>query len=87
MSEGRGTGLLPQIERGFTWSEEYRHQCEVRQVIKWRREDRNKAIDYLESVKKKRGGGSGEKLERDVLTQWKLGNRGKEGDWRCESEK
>ena len=47
--------MFPQIERGFTWSREYRHQCEVRQVIKWRREDRNKAIDYLEAVKKKRG--------------------------------
>ena len=87
MSEGRGTGLFPQIERGFTWSPEYRHQCEVRQVIKWRREDRNKAIDYLEAVKKKRGQSAGDELERDVITQWQLGNRGKDGDWRCKSEK
>jgi len=32
MSEGK----LPQIERGFTWSEEYRHQCEVRWLLRKR---------------------------------------------------
>lgn len=65
-----------------TWSSEYRHQCEVRMVIQWRRQDRNKALDYLEGVKKKRGLPAGEMLERDVLRQWQLGNRGNEGDWR-----
>ena len=47
----------------------------------------NKAIDYLEAVKKKRGQSAGDELERDVITQWQLGNRGKDGDWRCKSEK
>lgn len=79
--------VLPEIERGFTWTQEYRHQCEVRQVIKWRREDRNRAINYLDGVKKKRGQAAGEELERDVITQWTLGNRGKDGDWRCDSKK
>ena len=74
--------VLPNIERGFTWSEEYRHQCEVRTVIRWRREDRNKAHEYLEAVKKKRKEEAGQHLERDVRDQWSKGNRGAEGDWR-----
>jgi len=35
--------------------EEERHRCEVRQVIKWRMQDRTKAIDYILSVRNKRG--------------------------------
>lgn len=74
--------VLPDIERGFTWTQEYRHQCEVRQVLKWRKEDRSHALDYLEAVKKKRGASAGEQLERDVKDQWTKGNRGEHGDWR-----
>jgi hypothetical protein len=74
--------VLPDIERGFTWTQEYRHQCEVRQVIKWRKEDRNHALDYLEAVRKKRGASAGDQLERDVKDQWTKGNRGNDGDWR-----
>ena len=74
--------VLPDIERGFTWTQEYRHQCEVRTVIRWRIEDRNRALNYMEEVKKKRGKEAGEMLERDVRDQWTKGNRGKEGDWR-----
>ena len=74
--------VLPDIERGFTWTQEYRHQCEVRTVIRWRMEDRNRALNYMEEVKKKRGKEAGEMLERDVRDQWTKGNRGAEGDWR-----
>jgi|GEM_PF-2286018 len=66
------------------WSEEFRHQCEVRMVIRWRMEDRDRALRYLEGVKQKRGD---DKLERDVREQWKMGNRGKENEWKSESEK
>lgn len=76
------SAVLPNIERGFTWTQEYRHQCEVRTVIRWRIEDRNRALNYMEEVKKKRGKEAGEMLERDVRDQWTKGNRGKEGDWR-----
>jgi hypothetical protein len=76
------SAVLPEIERGFTWTEEYRHQCEVRTVIRWRREDRSRALNYLEEVKKKRGKEAGERLENDVRDQWIKGNRGQEGDWR-----
>ncbi len=82
MSEGRGTGLFPQIERGFTWSEEYRHQCEVRLVLRKRIEDRNEAFKYLGKVKEKRGDEAAGKLERDVRDQWSKGNRGEEASWK-----
>jgi hypothetical protein len=47
--------VLPNIERGFTWSQEYRHQCEVRTVIRWRIEDRDsRFMITLEAVRVKR---------------------------------
>jgi hypothetical protein len=62
--------------------EEERHRCEVRQVLRWRTEDRNKAIDYLGRVRKARGDAAADKLARDCKEQWAKGNRGIEGDWR-----
>jgi hypothetical protein len=62
-------------------SEGYRHRCEVRQVLKWRTQDRNKAIEYLSLVIKKRGDRVAQLLEKDCREQWQLGNRGNEGDW------
>ena len=62
-------------------SEGYRHRCEVRQVLKWRTQDRNKAIEYLSLVIKKRGDRVAQLLEKDCREQWTLGNRGDEGDW------
>lgn len=63
-------------------TEEYRHQCEVSQVLRWRAEDRNKAIDYLARVRKARGDLVAEKLANDCKEQWARGNRGTKGDWR-----
>ena len=63
-------------------SEEYRHQCEVRQVLRWRAEDRSKAIDYLANVRQKRGNTVADQLEKDCKEQWSKGNRGDKGDWR-----
>lgn len=62
--------------------EEQRHQCEVRQVLRWRAEDRNKALNYLSAVRQKRGDNAADRLQTDCAEQWKLGNRGIEGDWR-----
>jgi hypothetical protein len=76
------SAVLPDLERGFTWTEEYRHQCEVRTVIRWRRDDRSRALNYLEDVRKKRGKEAGDRLENDVRDQWAKGNRGQEGDWK-----
>lgn len=63
-------------------SEEYRHQCEVRQVLAWRTEDRDKAMKYLSLVRQKRGDDVATKLEQDCKVQWAKGNRGEKGDWR-----
>jgi hypothetical protein len=62
-------------------SELHRHRCEVRQVLKWRTQDRNKAIEYLSIVRKKRGDRSAQLLEKDCREQWQLGNRGDESVW------
>lgn len=62
--------------------EENRHQCEVRQILRWRSEDRSKAIEYLSKVRAKRGDKLTEKLQKDCSEQWAKGNRGIEGDWR-----
>jgi hypothetical protein len=62
--------------------EEERHRCEVRQVLRWRAEDREKAMEFLTKVRKKRGDITAEKLAKDCKEQWSRGNKGIEGDWR-----
>lgn len=62
--------------------EDLRHQCEVRQVLRWRAENRDKAVSYLQLVRQKRGDVVATKLERDCKEQWARGSRGIKGDWR-----
>ena len=62
-------------------SEGHRHRCEVRQVLKWRTQDRNKAIEYLSIVRNKRGDRVAQLLEKDCRDQWQLGSKGEEGVW------
>ena len=61
---------------------EHRHRCEVRQVLAWRAEDRDKAMKYLALVLQKRGDNVATKLEKDCKAQWAAGNRGEKDDWR-----
>jgi hypothetical protein len=49
--------------------------------LKWRTQDRNKAIEYLFLVIKKRGDRVAQLLEKDCREQWQLGSRGDEGVW------
>jgi hypothetical protein len=56
--------------------------CEVRQILKWRTQDRNKAIEYLSIVLKKRGDRTAQLLEKDCKEQWTLGNRGEDSQWK-----
>lgn len=60
--------------------EQERHRCEVRQVLRWRVEDRNKALGYLKLVREKRKE-KANKLELDCKEQWGRGNRGEKGEW------
>lgn len=62
--------------------EEERHRCEVRQVLKWRMQDRTKAIEYLHLVRKRRGDICADKLEKDCREQWNKGNKGLQGEWK-----
>jgi len=62
--------------------EEQRHQCEVRQILKWRVQDRNKAMDYLNLVEKRRGEIAANKLRIDCRIQWEKGSRGLDGEWK-----
>lgn len=61
--------------------EKERHECEVRYVLRMRVESRERALNYLKGVEEKRPRGI-DKLRKDVIEQWKLGNRGVHGDWR-----
>lgn len=63
-------------------SEQHRHRCEVRQVLKWRTQDRNKAIEYLSIVRNKRGDRVAQLLEKDCREQWTQGNRGEYNEWK-----
>ena len=69
--------------------DEFRHQCLVRQVLRWRVTDRDLAHQFLNGWTKngKWVAGWNERhpksiLERDVREQWKRGNRGENGDWK-----
>jgi hypothetical protein len=62
-----------------TWSEEYRHQCLVRYVIRWRIKNRKEALKFLNDWEKRH---KDKRLEEDVRRQWFRGNRGKHNDWR-----
>ena len=62
--------------------EDFRHRCEVWQVLRWRAENRDKAISYLQLVRQRRDEAAANKLERDTKEQWAKGNRGIKGDWR-----
>ncbi len=62
------------------YSEEYRHQCEVRELLKMRvLYGREWLRRYLMD---KKVSGRAEKLSKDIWKQWTLGNRGDvEGLW------
>lgn len=62
-----------------TWSEEYRHQCLVRYIIRMRIKNRTEAMEFLKKWEKSK---KDTKLEQDVRTQWARGNRGQHNDWR-----
>ena len=67
-----------------TWSEEFRHQCLVRYIIKLRLKDREKALKFLNNWEASK---KGTKLREDVMYQWRLGNRGEHMDWRTKENK
>ena len=71
-------------------SDEHRHRCLVRDVIKKRLENRDNAHRWFEghvdSLGKRQKGWNElhpkSRLEMDVIDQWTKGNRGKTGEWK-----
>ena len=58
-------------------SELYRHQCEVRYLLRKRKiEGRQWLVNHLELIEKYRGRVHTELLKKDIYNQWILGNRG-----------
>ena len=54
----------------------HRHQCKIRQLLKWRKEwGKDKFREYL--IKSK----FDEKTITDFVKQWELGNRGEVNKW------
>lgn len=51
----------------------------VREVIRMRIKDRDKAYEFLRMWEKNH---NDTKLRSDVADQWKKGNRGEKGDWK-----
>jgi len=44
--------------------------------------DKSKAYSFIDGFEQKHPQST---LRSDVIEQWRLGNRGKDGDWRCTS--
>lgn len=66
-----------------TYSEAYRHQCEVRTCIKMSVEYGRQVLrEHLEGCLAKRGQKATDVLKKDIAEQWRLGNRGEHNDWR-----
>lgn len=55
------------------------HRSLVREVIRMRLKDREKAINFIRDFMKLH---PESKLETDVVDQWKSGNRGEIGEWK-----
>jgi hypothetical protein len=69
--------VIEGVNRGNE-SKEFLYQCLVRDVIKKRIADRDKAFEFLGRWEIHH---PNSKLREDVLYQWQRGNRGKEGEW------
>lgn len=69
--------VIEGVNRGNE-SKEFLYQCLVRDVIKKRIADRDKAFEFLGRWEMHH---PNSKLREDVLYQWQRGNRGKEGEW------
>lgn len=65
------------IDKG-NCSKEFLYQCLVRDVIKKRLADRDRAFEFMSRWEMRH---SDSKLREDVKYQWSKGNRGKEGEW------
>lgn len=75
-------------------TEEHRHRCEVRQILRWRLElgrtfvhefingqKDNRGGIVKKGVRQQRGDAAADRLLADCAQQWSLGNDGADGKW------
>jgi hypothetical protein len=65
-------------------SESFRHQCEVRWLLRKidaARDKKRASDEYIALVRKARGDVAADKLVTDSRSQWGKGNRGLNEDW------
>lgn len=70
--------------------EEHRHRCEVRQILRWRKEKGREYVfrwfegggDKGKSIAALRGQEAADRLWSECAAQWSAGNRGEKGYWR-----
>lgn len=66
--------------RAYTYSEQFRHECEVRYVVAL--PTRQQRLDFLAAVEKRRGEAAARRLRDDVQQAWAAAApwaRGKDG--------
>lgn len=69
--------------------DEHRHRCLVRYIIRWRVKDRDAVYKWFNGYTDENGryqkgweeNHKGSILKRDVVDQWKKGNRGENNLW------
>jgi hypothetical protein len=57
----------PDIERGYTWTEEWRQICEAREVLSWSLEKRRK---YLREMELTRGPQAANRLKKIIIQEF-----------------
>ena len=68
--------LFPDIERGYTWTEEHKLRCMIRQLLRYRAQGNRRALEAMQRSP------SYSKWRTLANEQWARGNRGEPGDWR-----
>ena len=64
------------LNKDWSYSEQHKHQCAVRQLCKWRAEwGLAKFREYLSNYK------LDSQLLTDFADQWTKGNKGNQGEW------
>ena len=56
------------IEQKYTWSEEFRHECELNMIMK--KKTREERRSYIDGVERIRGIESANKIRSDILKLW-----------------
>jgi len=86
---------MREISKEGEGDDEHRHRCLVRYIIRWRVKDRDAVYKWFNGYTDENGryqkgwdeNHKGSILRRDVIIEWKLGNRGGDNDWRQPSQK